>query len=146
MILDPELYIPTHRWAYGFPEDPEDPEAEKKALANHEQMLSGAHKSVRNCMWASHTKKYAKRVATFVRLPTIEDLKAFLGTGDTLCDPGKKISIAGVLNEILMEQAMEREAKEENVDNRPAKERSRHGKKSKSGKKEALVLSTILMS
>ncbi|KAK0421502.1 hypothetical protein EV421DRAFT_1917378 [Armillaria borealis] len=136
MILEPELYIPTHRRAYGFPEDLEDPEAEEEALANHEQMLSNTRKSVKKCLWASLTKKYAKRVATFIGLPTVEDLKVFLGTGDALCDPGEKISIAGVLNEILTEQAMKREAEEEKVDNRPAKERPQHGKKSKSGRKK----------
>ncbi len=135
MILDPESYVPTHRWAYGFPEDLEDPETEEDALANHEQMLANMHKSVKKCLWASLTKKYAKRVATFIGLPTVKDLKVFLGSSDTLCDPGEKISIASVLNEILTEQAMRREAEEENVYNRSAKERPQHGKKSKSGRK-----------
>lgn len=135
MILDPESYIPTHRRAYGFPEDLEDPETEEDALANHEQMLADAHKSVKKCLWASLAKKYAKRVATFIGLPTVGALKVFLGSGDALCDPGEKISIAGVLNEILTEQAMKREAEEKNVDNRSAKEKPQHGKKSKSGRK-----------
>lgn len=112
MVLDPVSYVPTHYRAYGFPVG-KDEAAERTAHKLHRQALSRSQKRVTRCSWASLAQNYARRVAAFIGLPHVGDLKTFLATGAALSDPGEKISLSRVLNEILQEEKKKREEEEE---------------------------------
>ncbi|KAK0185376.1 hypothetical protein F5146DRAFT_1005364 [Armillaria mellea] len=112
LVLDPVSYIPMHCRAYRFPVGKGEA-AERTACKLHQKALSHLQRNITHCTWASLAQNYTRRVAAFISLPRVEDLKTFLAMGAALSDPGEKISLSGVLNEILQEQKKKWEGEEE---------------------------------
>ncbi|KAK0488091.1 hypothetical protein EDD18DRAFT_1360046 [Armillaria luteobubalina] len=107
----PTSYIPEHARAYGITIKKNKPDKCEKGLIK--QGKADAFVSVKKCPWAYQAVVYAQRVARFISWLSNQDIELFLQTGAAFSNPGKKISIAPVLRDILSEQRAAQKAEED---------------------------------